>query len=601
MYEKHFGLTEAPFSIAPDPRYLYMSEQHREALAHLLYGIQREGGFVLLTGEVGTGKTTVCRCLLEQIPEDCDVALILNPTLSVDELLSTICDEYRISYPEGNKSIKVFVDLIHAYLLDAHARGRRAILIIDEAQNLRGDVLEQIRLLTNLETNQRKLLQIILLGQPELREKLARDELRQLSQRIVARYHLNPLGRKEVELYIQHRLLVAGSRDRLFSHMAVSEVFHHSKGIPRLVNVICDRALLGAYAEGTASVDRKTIKKAAREVLGVRESWMGHRKALAWYSLGAAILIAGAVYAASHYGLLPNSKGQRMESRAADERAPSAQLRKPIPQAGTPKGTAHPTDAGRSEKAQYASPDQLPSEAGPGEREQRAQHSGTTGTEKPGDSRANPITTAEKLIELARLGGPTQAYQALLKSWGAGFDPSPAAGTACRQAETRGLRCFSGRGGIEELRRWDRPAILSLSGKEGEPLLVTLTALQEQLATFMIGEETVDVPIESVLSRWTGEYTLLWKAPKQFHGDIYPGTRGPIVTWLESELAKTRQEEPGAVSSGIFDDALAAKIRDFQKSNGLEPDGIVGPQTLNRLTLDTDTGAPVLSRMKKDP
>src|ERR1035437_6711242 len=206
MYRHHFGLAEAPFSIAPNPRYLYLSRRHQEAIAHLLYGVNGDGGFVLLTGEVGAGKTTVCRYLLEQIPESCDVAYIFNPKLSVAELLSTICAEFGIACPPENASIKIFVDCINAYLLDAHARGRHTVLIIDEAQNLSADVLEQMRLLTNLETDQRKLLQIILLGQPELAAMLERPDLRQLAQRIIARYHLGPLSRQEVTAYVQHRL-----------------------------------------------------------------------------------------------------------------------------------------------------------------------------------------------------------------------------------------------------------------------------------------------------------------------------------------------------------------------------------------------------------
>src|SRR5512139_3192421 len=198
MYLSYFGLAEAPFSIAPDPRYLYLTRSHQEALAHLLYGVSGDGGFVLLTGEVGAGKTTVSRCLLEQMPESCDVAYIFNPRLTVEELLSTLCVELGIAVPADNHSVKLFVDRINAYLLDANAKGRRTVLVIDEAQNLSADVLEQMRLLTNLETNQRKLLQIILLGQPELAEMLARPELRQLAQRIVARYHLGPLPRTEL-------------------------------------------------------------------------------------------------------------------------------------------------------------------------------------------------------------------------------------------------------------------------------------------------------------------------------------------------------------------------------------------------------------------
>ncbi len=268
MYLEHFGLKEPPFSIAPDPRYLFMSEQHREALAHLLYGINTDGGFVLLTGEVGTGKTTICRCLLEQIPESVNVAFIINPKVTVEELLATVCDELHIPYPYGCASIKMFVDAINAFLLDAYARGRKTVLIIDEAQHLKPDVLEQIRLLTNLETNEQKLLQIVMIGQPELRDILSRPDMVQLSQRITARYHMGPLSKKDVALYVNHRLFTAGATKPLFPQSLTAPLHRASGGIPRLINVICDRALLGAYAEGKAVVDRKTLMRAAREVLG---------------------------------------------------------------------------------------------------------------------------------------------------------------------------------------------------------------------------------------------------------------------------------------------------------------------------------------------
>ena len=268
MYKKHFGLTYLPFSIAPDPRYLYMSDQHREALAHLVYGVTTDGGFVLLTGEVGAGKTTVCRCLLEQVPEKTDIAFIINPKVTVDELLASICDEIGIRYPEGTTSNKVFVDRINDYLLDAHARGRKTVIVIEEAQNLSAEVLEQVRLLTNLETNERKLLQIIMLGQPELRDMLARPELRQLSQRITARYHLGPLSEKEVDPYVAHRLAIAGVSKRLFSPSAMRLLYRLSSGVPRLINLLCDRALLGAYVQDKSQVTSATLRKAAVEVFG---------------------------------------------------------------------------------------------------------------------------------------------------------------------------------------------------------------------------------------------------------------------------------------------------------------------------------------------
>jgi len=302
MYKDYFGLKDLPFSIAPDPRYLYMSNQHRDALAHLLYGINSDSGFILLTGEVGTGKTTVCRCLLEQVPPDCDIAFILNPKVTTVELLASVCDEFRIAYPAGNDSIKVFTDAINAFLLAAHAKGRRTVLIIEEAQNLGPDVLEQIRLLTNLETNQKKLLQIIMLGQPELRDMLARDELRQLSQRITARYHLGPLLSGEVAAYISHRLAVAGVRGKLFPDAVISRIHILSKGIPRLINLLCDRALLGTYAQGREEVDSPTLIKASCEVFGEDRSWKNNvwLRRLAFY-IPVLVIIPGIILPAIYY------------------------------------------------------------------------------------------------------------------------------------------------------------------------------------------------------------------------------------------------------------------------------------------------------------
>jgi general secretion pathway protein A len=268
MYKEYFRLTDLPFSIAPDPTYLYMSEKHREALAHLIYGVNSEGAFVLLTGEVGTGKTTICRCMLEQLPENCDTAFIINPKLTEVELLATICEEIGIDGIAGMASIKTFVDRINRYLLESHAGGRKTLIIIDEAQNLTSSVLEQLRLLTNLETNRCKLLQIVLIGQPELRDMLERRELRQLSQRITARFHLNPLSKGEIADYIAHRLTIAGAHRVLFTPAAIDRLFRLSGGIPRIINLICDRALLGAYAQGKAQADKKILRRAAAEVLG---------------------------------------------------------------------------------------------------------------------------------------------------------------------------------------------------------------------------------------------------------------------------------------------------------------------------------------------
>jgi general secretion pathway protein A len=270
MYTDHFGLTETPFSIAPNPQYLFMSSRHRDALAHLLYGVQSDGGFILLTGEVGTGKTTLCRCLLQQVPTDVELAFVLNPRVTVDELLATVCDEFGINY-EAGASVKTLVDKLNEFLLDCHANNRKAVLIIDEAQNLSRDLLEQLRLLTNLETNERKLLQIILLGQPELLEMLEKRDLRQFSQRITARFHLEALKQAETEDYIAHRMSIAGGSGKVFNRAAIRRIYRISKGIPRVINLICDRSLLGAYVEDKTEVTPAIVNKAANEVLGLEK------------------------------------------------------------------------------------------------------------------------------------------------------------------------------------------------------------------------------------------------------------------------------------------------------------------------------------------
>ena len=269
MYTSFFGLNEKPFSITPDPRYLFMSERHGEALAHLVYGVTESGGFVQLTGEVGTGKTTLVRTLLlNRMPGNADVAVILNPQLTALEFLASVCEELGVTSQGGPYSSKALIDALNRHLLAAHAAGRRTILVVDEAQNLARDVLEQVRLLTNLETSRQKLLQIILIGQPELRTLLARNDLRQLAQRITGRYHLEPLSRDETARYIEHRLKVAGALGEVFDTAAKREVYRLSAGVPRLVNVICDRALLGAYTQETRRAGKRLVRRAAREVQG---------------------------------------------------------------------------------------------------------------------------------------------------------------------------------------------------------------------------------------------------------------------------------------------------------------------------------------------
>ena len=354
MYTRFFGLKHEPFSLAPDPRYLYMSKRHREALAHLLYGVGGGGGFVLLSGEIGAGKTTVCRCFLEQIPKRCNVAYIFNPKLTVLELVKSVCDEFHIPTPKvRGATVKNYVDALNDFLLRTHAVGQNNVLIIDEAQQLSPEVLEQLRLLTNLETNERKLLQIVLIGQPELRTMLERPDLEQLAQRVIARFHLKALSVKETEHYIRHRLSVAGmTRAIPFDRNALQRIHEIARGVPRRINLLCDRVMLGAYAHGKQTIDQAMVEKAGREVFGrmPNSTPPDRMPAARHYGVGIDIGAALAVAALAAFALYNGwRQGNAPTALAAASPAPAA--------ASAPASAAPPagaTSAGVSASAAIA-------------------------------------------------------------------------------------------------------------------------------------------------------------------------------------------------------------------------------------------------------
>jgi general secretion pathway protein A len=536
MYNEYFGLKEAPFSIAPDPRYLYMSEQHREALAHLIYGFNSDGGFVLLTGEVGTGKTTVCRCLLEQAPENSDIAFIFNPKLSVEELLATICDEFGIRYPKNNSSIKVFTDLINNYLLDSHSRGRRAILIIDEAQNLSSEVLEQLRLLTNLETNQFKLLQIILLGQPELRDKLSKPELRQLSQRIIAKYHLGTLSKNDIGAYISHRLSVAGIQKQLFLKATINKIYNLTNGIPRLINVICDRALLGAYTKGENTVDRSVLIKAAREIYGESSYDKPARSSSAavWTICIILFLAAGIIMAAGY-------------------------IRKTLPPAAT-----------------TVAENKLPAAAAEPQLDKIQLH---------------PGFQPDKSIDAA--------FKDLFNQWKIKYVPDRNV-HVCNYAEQHGLWCLEGPGNLDIIRNTNRPAVLTLHDDSGNNFFAALTAINMDTATIRIGNETLTVSTSDINSHWLGEYTLFWRPPSKYRRKMLPGDKGPLIQWLEKKMSLVNNRPPRSSKDITFDNNLVMEVKKFQVAEGLVPDGVVGFRTLIHLNTVTGNNVPVLIQEEKD-
>lgn len=551
MYTSFFGLGEKPFAITPDPRYLFMSERHAEALAHLLYGINEAGGFIQLTGEVGTGKTTVVRSLLERMPGHADVAVILNPQLTPVEFVLTICEELGIFMRDDDaSSIKDLVDLLNKRLLEAHAKGRRVVVIVDEAQNLTPETLEQVRLLTNLETASQKLLQIILIGQPELREVLARVELRQLAQRITGRYHLDPLSRAETASYVNHRLKVAGSATgEVFSAAALREVHRLSNGIPRIINVICDRALLGAFTQEQHRIGTPLVRAAAGEVYGrsFNPPWT---KVL----VGASAAVAVLGLAIGIWLLLPSRPGGEDQTAAAAPQPPATPVAVEIEPVASAQQPAAPPDAQDIEALLR---------------------------EQPGQSSTET------------------AFGQLFGLWGAVFDP--AKGRPCGQAQQQGLECVYQQGSWGQLRMLNRPAILTLIDDAGNAHQVVVAGLDAEAAKVRWSDTIHDISVASLSRLWYGDYLILWRPQVATARALSVGMQGDGVRWLRSTLNTVHGRSNDGNSSDYYDEELVRMVEDFQRQHRLNVDGIAGVQTQIVLdTLSNTNGAPLLVAQAQD-
>jgi general secretion pathway protein A len=555
MYLAFFGIAEKPFAITPDPRYLYLSARHADALAHLVYGINEAGGFIQLTGEVGTGKTTTIRSLLARAPKNAEIALILNPRLSAPEFLLALCEELGLGTDErAATNTKDLVDMLNRYLLRAHAQGRRVVLIVDEAQNLDPEVLEYIRLLTNLETETQKLLQIILIGQPELRKLLAREDLRQLAQRITGRYHLDPLSRDETTAYVRHRMRVAGATVDIFTRGALREIYNVSRGIPRVINIICDRALLGAYTQDLHQVPAALVRRAGAEVFDEELSprWMPFLIG----GLALAVLIGSAA-------LLWRYMPARAPSPAAASAPPAAAVTAaPVaaPPAAAP-GTAAATPAAAT--AQASAP----------------QVAGTTA----------PEPTFAQLLAMNRSSTDTDtAFAQLLGLWQATYAPGKTDG--CSQALAQGLRCLMQRGSLAQLRMLNRPAILMLSDDAGTASQVVLRALGKDTAQVQIGSQTASVSVAELTRYWFGDFVLLWHPGNQDVRDLSAGMRGAPVRRLREQLNRWSGAGSSASTSDEFDGSLVKLVEQFQRANRLAVDGIAGIET--QVALDAVLATP---------
>lgn len=630
MYLDYFGLAEAPFSIAPDPRYLFMSERHREALAHLLYGVQGQGGFIVLTGEVGTGKTTICRCFLNQVPQNTDVAFIVNPKLSAHELLATICDEFHIQY-DPSASIKALNDAINDYLLSAHADQRHPVLIIDEAQNLEPDVLEQLRLLTNLETSEKKLLQIILLGQPELRDMLAQKQLRQLAQRITARYHLQELNRVEVGAYVACRLAVAGRRPRLFADAAIKQLYKLSGGIPRLINLLADRAMLGAYATQAETVEPSHIKRAHYEIQGESGSaWDKFIHNYGYRVIGASLAVvlfiglglwskplldsfnpfedavtamsgaqADKNTAVAHFSEISEEQGSAVDGVINhNENNVSGQTTLTIPDSaelGPLVVVADPQLDGPVDSpnidyindfanALSTSPESLVAYVEAPSPDTRLFSSVT---EQPSDA----PTAAPGEVLFSGLGerergtkDKLQAFQSVFEAWNLNYSETPFR-LACDFAELNGLACLHKQGNWRSLLRIDRPAVLTLFNDNGQKIHLALLKIEGEEAYVAHGSEFFKTTLDEIDRFWLGEYSVVWKLPPYKSGIINPG-QPKEGDWLQQGLTQINPELEGL--------SLQEQVVEFQRSMGLVPDGIAGSMTLIQMNNILDVRTPKL-------
>jgi len=563
MYTQYFGLKENPFALSPDPRYLYLSQRHQDALAHLMYGITGGGGFVQLTGEVGTGKTLMIRAMLLRLPDTVDVALVLYPFLSVRDFMVALCDDLRIKRPAEN-SLKTLIDTLNAFLLENHAKGRRTVLIVDEAHRLNREVLEQIRLLTNLETTKEKLLQIILVGQPELNNLLARPDMRQLAQRVTARYNLQALLPAETRAYVRHRCQVAGAESPLFKPFALHWVHWLTGGVPRLVNILCDRSLLTAYARSKTRVGVGIVRAAAREVEA------GVRARSRWW-LSAPLLVLVLVLGAGAFGvwqlkpeLVARFAGTSIGKPEVEAQAVSSStVGKPATDSQSSSQSGLPDSAKAAGVSAAISPD-------------------------------TPALT-QILVDPDIPTDTDSAFSALFTLWG--FDYSKLTGaTGCERAAQVGLRCLFESGTWSNLRQLNRPAIVELVDDAGLRHHLLVERLTSESVTLLLAGRHYEFPLGDVGQLWFGKYLALWSPPGISERMLHRGMRGASVAWVRDTLARYGLPRKTLPTSEQFDTELEAQVKEFQRRHQLQDDGLVGKMTFVYLSsYSGNASAPVLS------
>ena len=544
IYLQYFALKREPFSIVPDPGFLYPSIYHRQAVAHLKYGLDREGGFILLTGEVGTGKTTLTRTMIKRIPPHVRVAYILNSKLNTTDVLASICDELNIELPANTELsfTKKCIDALNQDLLAAHAQGKKTLIVLEEAQNLTPEVLETLRLLSNLETSTQKLLHILLVGQPELLEILAQKELRQLNQRVVSRFHLSPLDKNDLANYINHRLHRAGAKRAIFEPACMSVLFRLTGGVPRLINLVCHQAMVAAYASGQKTVSAKLVSQSAKEILSEKKATGNSKIAL----IVAAGLIVGALALATIY----KSTGLFSSLQAAPELTP--------PPVDVPKAKQPPAEVMVKTAEVAATVEDSPV---------------TVEIEQQPAPMANPLT-------------------GLLAIWGIDSAEVYSQEELTSVADLQKLRMekisAASLGFIEKV---NRPGIVWLRGDNGYLKTYVLAELDDSTVTLQNRQGATTIDRESFAKNWNGVYLYLWKpplgysAPLTVTGNIADRLQinPQVIDWLQRQLLAIDQASERVISGGRYTPAVAQQVLLFQQQQGLVADGILGRETLMRL------------------
>ncbi|MGF1752885.1 AAA family ATPase [Vibrio makurazakiensis] len=549
MYKEYFGFVEMPFSIVPNSRYLFLSQRHQEAMQNLQAGLGEGGGFAMLTGEVGTGKTTVAKAMMAELDEQTIAGLILNPTFSSSDLLEAICDEFEIEYPY-QPSLKELNQAIYQYLLDKNEQGIQTLLVIDEAQHLAADVLEQLRLLTNLETDNRKLLKVLLVGQPELQQHLQTTQLRQLAQRITGRYHLLPLNASETRQYIDFRLDTAGGAVGLFSNRCVKIIAQQTHGIPRLINLVCDKALQLSFHEGKAKLDTAIVARACQQVMSFQASvYQTDSPSSLFGSKSISYAIAGCLglgIALVGYWSIPHFLSDSSTNPV-------------VVQSSEQQHSNYQTSAPKLEKSQL-------------------------------DSFSGLSTQAVQFLENAK--SKTTSVQNLYQLWG--YQPSIRDGLCLTEPQSI-FACDSSYSTLSELIQRDMPVVMHLN-IQGESSYVVLYSANDTEVELLANGRLLRLPREQVEHLWKGEYYSIWQQP--LRETLKQGVQGEAVVMLDILLSEVLNEN--VLGNDIYDGEIKLKVEAFQSWQGMSVDGIAGQNTLTRLQKLAQLDAPKLQPLLEE-